>query len=150
MHLRVRPIPLADANAFVALHHRHHKPVQGHRFSVAAHKDGVVVGVAICGRPVARLIDPLTVLEVTRLCTDGTPNACSILYAAAARAAQALGYEKIQTYLLDSEPATSVKASGWTFETTTEGGTWNRPSRNGRRDDQPQQPKQRWARVFIS
>ena len=73
--MNVRPCELVDANAFVSLHHRHHKPVQGHRFSLSAWDDGRLCGVAIVGRPVARLAgSPVEVLEVTRLCTDGTPN----------------------------------------------------------------------------
>jgi hypothetical protein len=148
MSLRVKPCELKEANAFVASLHRHHKPVVGHRFSLkTVDADGVIHGVAICGRPVARMVSPTKVLEVTRLCTDGTYNSCSILYAAAARAAQAMGYEKIQTYLLESEPATSVKASGWEFESLSAGGEgWQ--SRPGRRSDQPIEPKQRWGRVL--
>lgn len=80
-------IALADANDFVARLHRHHKPVVGHLFSLGAVLDGKLVGVAIVGRPVARMRDDGLTAEVTRLCTDGTDNACSFLYGAAARAA---------------------------------------------------------------
>jgi hypothetical protein len=88
------------------------------------------------------------VAEVTRLVTDGTPNACSMLYGAAARAADAMGFDRIQTFILEDEPGTSLKAAGWTFEGMTEGGDWNRPSRGGRRVDQPMIRKQRWCRWF--
>ena len=85
--LELVPISLKEANAFVAQHHRHHRPVTGHKFSVAAAVngalDGEIVGVAIVGRPVSRYLDDGWTLEVNRLCTDGTRNACSFLYAAA-------------------------------------------------------------------
>ena len=146
--MKIRPIELRDANAFVAQHHRHHKPVQGHRFSLAAWNDEQLVGVVICGRPVARLGGhPLEVLEVTRLCTDGTPHACSALYGAAARAARTLGYRRIQTYILASESGTSLKASGWRNEGSAGGGTWVRASRS-RRTDQPMESKVKWAKEW--
>lgn len=87
-------------------------------------------------------------LEVSRLVTDGTRNACSILYAAAARAADAMGFVKIQTYILADEPGTSLLASGWEPEAITRGGDWNGTSRGGRRTDQPMGEKIRWAKVF--
>lgn len=111
--LELVPISLKEANAFVEQHHRHHKPVTGHKFSVAAAKDGVIVGVAIVGRPVSRYLDDGWTLEVNRLCTDGTRNACSFLYAAAWRAAKNMGYKKLITYILDTEAGTSLKAAGW-------------------------------------
>ena len=89
--LTLTPINLKTANAFVQQHHRHHKPTRGHKFSIGVSDNGALVGVAICGRPVARRLDDGYTLEVNRLCTDGTPNACSILYAAAYRAARAMG-----------------------------------------------------------
>jgi hypothetical protein len=144
--LRVGPVELTDLNAFVAAHHRHHKPVQGHRFSLGAFLNGRIVGACAVGRPVARMTDARKVVEVTRLVTDGTKNACSILYAAAARAAREIGYERIQTFILASEPGTSLRASGWEMDGESGGGTWNRPSRSGRRDDQPLEPKQRWVK----
>lgn len=82
--LFIVPISLPEANEFVKRHHRHHKPVTGHKFSIAvADEQGQVRGVAIVGRPVARALDDGWTLEVTRCCTDGCPNACSALYAAA-------------------------------------------------------------------
>lgn len=101
--LTLTPVSLAEANAFVAQHHRHHKPVTGHKFSIGCTAEGRLVGVAIVGRPVSRYLDNGLTLEVNRLCTDGTKNACSMLYAAAWRAARAMGYEKIITYTLDTE-----------------------------------------------
>lgn len=144
--MRIVPLTLKQANEVVASLHRHHKPVVGHRFSIGAEKDGKLVGAAIIGRPVAHKTDQYAVAEVTRLVTDGTKNAPSALYGAAARAAKAMGFDRIQTFILESEPGTSLVASGWDFDGWTDGGTWNRPSRGGRRDDQPQERKKRYVK----
>jgi hypothetical protein len=138
--LRHTRIELSDANAFVAEHHRHHKPVVGHRFSIGAVKGEQLVGVAIVGRPVARMRDDGQTVEVTRLCTDGTKDACSFLYGACARAAFALGFKQIGTYILATEPGTSLTAAGWRLIGETKGGSWSRPSR-GRTDKHPTQAK---------
>jgi len=139
---RLRPIPvdLAEANAFVSRHHRHHKPVVGHKFSIGAVLGDVVVGVAIVGRPVSRHRDDGLTLEVTRLCTDGTKNACSFLYGACARAAFALGYARVGTYILASESGASLKASGWRLVGQTPGRSWSVPGRP-RIDTHPLGPK---------
>jgi len=115
MNFHIVHVELGEANAFVQQLHRHHGPVQGHRFSLGALLDDHLVGVAIVGRPVGGS-HPLEWLEVSRLCTDGTVNACSYLYAAAARAGKNLGFSRIQTYILASEDGASLKASGWQFE----------------------------------
>jgi hypothetical protein len=145
MSLILMHIELGEANDFVALHHRHHKPVVGHRFSIGVREEQFLVGVAIVGRPVARNTDYRACCEVSRLCTDGTKNACSFLYAACARAAAALGYLRIQTFILDSETGVSLKAAGWVFDHMSAGGSHTRKNRP-RRDDQPQCPKQLWRK----
>ena len=89
--LSIVPCDFAEANAFVSKHHRHHKPIPGAKFSVAVAQNGEIVGVAMVGRPVARMLDDGLTLEVNRVATDGTRNACSILYAAAWRAARGYG-----------------------------------------------------------
>ena len=102
-------------------YHRHHKPVVGHKYSIGCTDGEKIVGVAIVSRPISRYLDDGWTLEVTRLCTDGTRNACSMLYAAAWRmlyaatwrAARAMGYHKLITYILESEDGASVKAAGW-------------------------------------
>src|SRR5262245_60588112 len=108
MSLRIVPVTLEMANDFVRKRHRHNKPVVGYKFAVGVEAktrvlDGpewVLCGVAIVGRPVARLLDDGKAAEITRLCTDGTRNACSMLYGAARRAARALGHDPIYTYTL--------------------------------------------------
>jgi hypothetical protein len=127
--LELLPIDLASANAFVEQHHRHHKRVVGHKFSLAAVLSGEVVGIVIVGRPVARGRDDGWTLEVTRLATDGTKNACSFLYGAAARACFALGYRRIGTYILASEPGSSLAAAGWRQIGEVKGRSWSTPSR---------------------
>ena len=139
------PLSVRQANALISEWHRHHKPVAGMRFAIAAHVDGKVVGAAVVGRPNARNTDQWTVAEVTRNVTDGTPHACSFLYGACARIAKAQGFERIQTLILEEEPGTSLRAAGWKFLYMSAGGDWNRPSRGGRRMDQPQGPKQVWG-----
>ena len=149
MSLRVVPLTLSQLNALVSELHRHHKPVQGHRFSLGCwDSTNGMVGACSVGRPVARACDPYAVAEVTRLVTDGTKNACSILYAAAARACKAMGFSHIQTYILDTENGASLKASGWVLDGVTSGGDWNHSKANAgtRRTDQPQGVKQRWIK----
>lgn len=146
--LIIVPLELKTANDLVARLHRHHKQCQGHRFSLGVMtEDGELRGAAIIGRPVARLAGhPSEVLEVTRLVTDGTLNACSALYGAAARVGRELGYLRIQTYILESEPGTSLKASGWTCEGVAGGGQWKHTDGRPRRTDQPTDKKLRWAK----
>ena len=122
--LSLRPVSLKEANAFVAEHHRHHGPVTGHKFSIGCALDGRLAGVAIAGRPVSRYLDNGLTLEVTRLCTTGEKNACSMLYAAAARAAKAMGYKKIITYTLDTEHGASLRAAGWICAGSAGGIRW--------------------------
>lgn len=138
--MRHTRISLAVANDFVARLHRHHKPVVGHLFSLGAIQNEQLVGVVIVGRPVARMRDDGETAEVTRLCTDGTKNACSFLYGAAARAAFALGFRRIGTYILASETGTTLRAAGWREIGRTAGGSWSRPDRL-RDDKHPTEPK---------
>lgn len=141
MRLMVERIGLDEANAFVERLHRHHTPVVGHLFSIGASTvDGDIVGVAIVGRPVSRMRDDGQTAEVTRLCTDGTKNACSFLYGACARAAFALGFKRIGTYILASEPGTSLSAAGWRLIGEAGGGSWSRQDRP-RVDKHPTQTK---------
>jgi hypothetical protein len=146
--LRIVPLSLKEANEYVATHHRHHKPVTGHRFSLGVvDLEGELVGVAICGRPVARMIDWHTSLEILRIATDGTDNACSALYGACRRVAKEMGFARILTYTLESEPGTSLRAAGWVQVSTSSGGEWGRPSR-ARKNVAPTTPKRRWEVAF--
>ena len=111
--LEIVPMTLREANAYVEQNHRHHGPVAGHKYSIGLSDGEKIVGVAIVGRPVSRHLDDGWTLEVNRLCTDGTKNACSMLYAAAWRAARAMGYKGLIPYILESENGASLRAAGW-------------------------------------
>jgi hypothetical protein len=146
--LRVVPITLEQANAFVKQFHRHHAPVVGHRWSIGIANGNNLCGVAICGRPVARALPHQTLIEINRLATDGTKNACSKLYATCAAIAKLMGFGDIETSILDSEPGTSLRAAGFIFRRTIKGRNWNCPSRGGRRTDQPMCAKQVWGKTL--
>lgn len=149
MTLRIVPVTLAQANAFVARLHRHHPPVVGHRFSIGALGSNGLCGVATVGRPVARALDHRIIVEVNRLCTDGTRMACSFLYGACARATAAMGYFAIITYTLDAEGGASLRGAGWWGEPALDlVRTWHTPSDSSRSGGLAA-PKWRWVR-FLS
>jgi hypothetical protein len=145
MTLHVVPCTIREARAFVTSIHRHHRAPQGGLFAVGCSvgDEPTMRGVAIVGNPVARMLDDGWTAEVTRLATDGTKNACSILYAAAWRACRALGWRKLITYTLAEEGGTSLRASGWRCVGEAGGGTWHRSARP-RVDTHPTQQKLRW------
>lgn len=123
--MKIVPIGLKAANDYVAIHHRHHKPVRGCKFCVSVENDsGECCGVAICGRPISRYLDNGTTLEITRVCTNGARNVCSMLYGACIRAARALGYKKVVTYTLLSENGASLKAANFINDGTAGGEIW--------------------------
>ena len=127
--IKIVPISLKDANEFVRVCHRHHKPVPGHKFSVAISDGESIRGVAIIGRPVARHIDNGLTLEVNRCCTDGVKNGCSMLYGAAWRVTRELGYQRLITYTLQSEGGASLRGAGWKVIGERKQRQWNCPSR---------------------
>jgi hypothetical protein len=143
--LRLRPITFREACAFIDAEHRHHKPARGWKLGMGAELAGRLVGVAVLGRPVARALQDGWTAEVTRLCTDGTPNACSLLYGACARAAKAMGYRRVITYTTPEEGGASLRASGWRKTGQTSGRSWTTPSRP-REDHHPIGPKDIWER----
>jgi hypothetical protein len=146
--LTVRPCTLKQANDLVSAIHRHHKPVVGHRFSLALYDGDRLVAVAICGRPVARKCDPYSTLEILRCASDGTHNAISRLYGAICRAADAMGYDSVQTYTLPEEGGSSLMASGFEFAGECGGGQWEHTDGKPRRTDQPTGVKWKWVRRF--
>lgn len=146
MGLTVTPLTLKAAREYVRSVHRHHPAPVGGLFAIGADLDGVLVGCVIVGRPIARLADNGWTAEVTRLATDGTRNACSLLYGAAWRAARAMGYRRLITYTLAAEPGTSLRAAGWRCLGEAGGGSWSRPSRF-RHDASPIELKLKWEAV---
>jgi hypothetical protein len=145
--LVITPISISDASEFIRQHHRHHSAPQGGLFAVSASLAGEIVAVAIIGRPVARMLQDGWTAEVIRLASTGVRNACSILYGAAWRAAKALGYKRLITYILDTEPGTTLKAAGWKLVGSAGGGSWSRESRP-RVDRHPTQGKFLWERTI--
>ena len=110
--LLLHPVTLREACAFIAAHHRHHEPPRGCLFCVGVASGDDVVGVVVVGRPVSRMLQDGWTAEVTRVATDGTRNACSVLYGAAWRAARALGFRKLVTYTLAEEGGARFVARG--------------------------------------
>src|SRR5688572_27074501 len=148
MSLRIVPVTLEDANAFVRRLHRHNKPVVGAKFCIGVVARVVrdvecigpnqtvddIVGVAIVGRPVAPRLDDGLTAEITRVCTDGTKNAASMLYGACRKAARAMGYDRIFTYTLPEEGGASLRAAGFKLDKDDAGGSaamWH--NRDGRK-----------------
>ena len=144
--LRIQPITFPEASAFVAKHHRHHKPPVGHKFSIAVSDGAEVRGVIMVGRPVSRHLDDGMTLEVNRCCTDGARNAPSALYGAAWRAAKALGYSRLITYTLAEEGGASLRGAGWqVINEKAGGGSWDTPNAGRPRVDMhPTQAKLLW------
>lgn len=128
--IKAVPLSLKEASAYVDELHRHHNHAVRDKYRVGAEINGELVGVVQVGRPVSRYLDDGKTLEVLRLCSNGSKDVCSFLYSRAARIAKELGYEKIITYILESEPGTSLLASGWHCEEKQAGGgSWSKPSR---------------------
>lgn len=155
--MTIRPITLRDANAYVAQHHRHNLPTNGHKWSIACYDGDRLCGVAICGQPVARKLDDGLTIEIRRVYTDGTRNACSMLYGASARVARAMGYKRVVTYTLQSEPGSSLRASNFTDCGEAGGVSWDMPSRPrevvqetlfGTERKYPDEKKRRWEIHF--
>lgn len=158
--MKAIPIELKEANAFVEKLHRHHAPVHRDKFRFGCvDDDGILHGVIQLARPVSRMLDDGFTIEVVRCCTDGTYNVCSFLYSRAARIAKEMGYNRIITYILQSENGTSLKASGWELEDECCGGiSWNVPSRpreivetqlsffEENKPKYPAEKKQRWSK----
>lgn len=157
MPLEIRPITLRAANAFVGQHHRHNIPTTGHKYSVACYDGERLCGVAIAGRPVSRKLDDGITIEILRVCTDGTRNACSMLYGACSRCAKEMGYKRVITYTLASESGSSLKAAGFKNCGEAGGGSWNVPSRPreevqetlfGTVRKYPEEKKTRWEKIY--
>ena len=144
--MEIQPITLRCASEFVKQHHRHHPPSVGCKFAIGLFDGDKMVGCAICGRPVSRHLDDGLTCEINRLCTDGTRNACSMLYGAACRVAKHMGYKKIITYILQSENGASLKASNFVCEGIAGGTHWT--GQRNRNQAIPNEMKTRWSRCL--
>lgn len=149
MSLRLCPVSLAVANEHVAAWHRHNRPVVGHKFSVGVCDDeGVLRAVGIAGRPVARKFDDGDTIEVNRVASDGTKNACSMIYGALARASFALGYRRVITYTQADESGSSLRAAGWKVIAQRPAlPGWSMPSRPRDNSKYLSTPRQLWEAV---
>lgn len=146
MSLELTPLTLRAANQVVTDWHRHSKPTTGHKFSIGCSVDGELVGVAIIGRPVARLLNDPATAEVLRLCVtpEAPKNTCSFLYSASWRAWRAMGGTRMITYILAHEPGTSLKAANWSKRADCQPGEWNRKGRSRDTQDVYKIAKERW------
>ena len=143
--MNFQPISLKQANEFISNHHRHNKPVAGHKFSIGLFDDeNKLVGVAICGRPVARMLDDGLTLEVLRVCTDATRNANSLLYSRVKKIAQLMGYRKVLTYTLTEESGASLRAVGAQKSGIVKPREWSREKRERNSQDVYKKEKIRW------
>lgn len=138
------PIHIKEANAFIAKYHRHSLPTVGGKFAVGAMEHGKLVGVAVAGRPVARALDDGKTIEVLRVCTDGTPNCCSFLYARTAKITRLFGYTRVITYTLEEESGASLRAVGGRVSCQVRAREWSAPSRRRKSQGVYGKKKLRW------
>lgn len=143
--MEIRPITFRTASAYINEHHRHHSATAGCKFCIGVFDDDRMCGVAVCGRPVSRHLDDGLTCEINRVCTDGTRNACSMLYGASCRIAKAMGYKKVITYTLESENGASLRASNFKYDGIAGGKMWT-GKRSGRDNGVPQEMKKRWIK----
>ena len=143
--LELVPMTVKTAQRLVRQWHRHLPTVQGGLFAAAVAEGDEVVGVGIAGNP-CRVWQGTGRIYILRIAVrEGIPNGCSMLYGALARAAKALGYTEVWTYTLPEEPGTSLRAAGFAYMGTTDGGEWDRPERPRQLALDPE-PKRRWRR----
>jgi hypothetical protein len=153
--MKLVPLELADARRFIAEHHRHNGAPTGWRFGVGLEDDGVLIGVAVAARPNGHWgPGARPTVEILRCCTDGTRNACTMLYGAVCRAAKALGYQDAITYTLQSEPGASLRAAGFHVEAElpARGYGGGRPRYESNllgEAVRPEEPKLRWRRHLV-
>jgi hypothetical protein len=144
---RIVPLTLRDANDFVEAHHRHSARTSndGGKFAIGLEFEGELVGVAIVGRPVARLLDKPGTAELLRCCVkEGAPTgAGKTLNARCKRIWQLMGGTRLVTYTLASEGAGSIRGAGFVWEAKVPGRRWN-GAKNGDRE-LASEPKDRWG-----
>ena len=145
--MRIAPISFKSASNYINTYHRHHRATVGCKFCVSVVDESELVhGVAVCGRPVGRFLDDGYTLEINRVCSDGTPNVCSMLYGACCRIAKQMGYRKVVTYTLQSEDGASLKASNFTFDGIAGGTHWTGSRNSGQAI--PAEMKKRWVKIL--
>lgn len=147
--LKFVPVRLSEANAFIAKYHRHNGPVdhRTHRFTIGLRDNGELVGVGVAGLPISRKLDDGKTLEISRVCVkDGYKNANSMFYGRLARIGYLMGYEKVITYTLQKESASSLKAVGAILERElNRPQSWNVPTRPREEREVYKEKKYRWV-----
>lgn len=142
--MKIKPIPYRQAADYINKNHRHHNAPQGMKWAIGVFNGNDICGVATAGRPVSRKLDDGMTCEITRVCTDGTRNACSFLYGACCRVAKAMGYKRVITYTLESENGASVKAANFKYDGEAGGTHWTGVRDRGQYI--PNEMKKRWVR----
>ena len=108
---------LREANDFVEQFHRHSRRTSrdGGRFAIGASDGDQLWGVAIVGRPLARMLNDGVTAEVLRVCVkpEAPKNVCSFLYGRCWRIWQQMGGRRLVTYTLQTESGASLKGAGW-------------------------------------
>lgn len=144
--MEIRPITFRDACDFIRQNHRHHRPTVGCKFCAGLYEENKLIGCAVCGRPVSRILDDGLTVEINRLCTNGTKNACSMLYGACCRIAKEMGYKLIITYILESENGASLKASNFHCDGVAGGTHWT--GIRNKNQQIPHEMKIRWSKTL--
>lgn len=145
----VVPLTLRQANDFVELHHRHSARTanDGGKFAIGLTVDDELIGVAIVGRPVARMLAEVGTAEVLRLCvTPAAPKgACARLYARCKRIWQQMGGRRLVTYTLARERGASLRGAGFIIEAVVPARSWSTPSRPRPARALDREAKVRWG-----
>ncbi len=148
--MKIVPLKIREANDFVEKWHRHSSRTNndGGKYAIGLEQDGDLVGVAIVGRPTARLLQLPGAAELTRLCLSpaAPKGAGSKLYARAKRIWQLMGGTTIHTYTLKRESGASMHGAGLR-EPSAEVAQqqWTRPSRKRNEREIYEEPKVRWT-----
>lgn len=147
--MRIVPLTLREANDFVEQHHRHSSRTSndGGKFAIGLEADGKLVGVAIVGRPVARLLQAPGTAELLRNCVspDAPRNATSRLAGRAKRIWQLMGGSRLVTYTLTRESGASMRGAGFVEEASVPRRSWDTPSRRRDARSIEQEDKRRWG-----
>lgn len=146
--LKFVPVRLNVANAFIAEYHRHNGPIdhRSHRFTIGLEDNGELVGLGVAGLPISRKLDDGKTLEIRRVCVkDGHKNANSMIYGRLARIGYLMGYNKLITYTLQKESASSLKAVGAVLECEVRAQSWNVKSRKREERAVDTEKKYRWV-----
>jgi hypothetical protein len=147
--MRIVPLTLREANDFVERFHRHSARTSndGGKFAIGLQLDGQLVGVAIVGRPVARMLQIPGTAELLRNCVSPAAprNATSKLAGRAKRIWQLMGGVRLVSYTLARESGESMRGAGFIEDGAVAGRRWDTPSRRRAARAIEQEDKVRWT-----